>query len=41
LRHHNTVVNGFLNDATASLDEENVFHINLTHGGAELLTQFG
>ncbi|MBC8547002.1 PolC-type DNA polymerase III [Clostridiaceae bacterium NSJ-31] len=41
LRRHNTVVNGFLSDAHAFLDEVGNFAIELTHGGAELLSRFG
>lgn len=41
LRCHNTVVNGFLNDAKAELGEDGSYRIELVHGGGELLTKFG
>lgn len=40
LRRENAAANGFLNDATARL-EENVFTITLTHGGADILRDTG
>ena len=41
LRRNNTVINGFLNDAVATLREDDTFEIRLLHGGGSLLVGMG